>query len=411
MLISIIGGWLLMPQTGWDLPGIPEYTKHTAIALGLIIGGIISGHHRRSHFTWKIYDLPIIIYCLCPIATSMTNQLGFYNGMSSTYTEIISWGIPYLAGRFYFGNTETLNDLFLGIIAGGLMYVPLCLYEIRMSPQLSNMFYGFFPHSFLQHFRYGGYRPIVFLQHGLAVSLWMAVTTTLAFWSWRSRQITYISGIPISLLTILLIVTCILCKSANGWLFMTIGCAAFYLYKTNKSKRVFAILILVIPIYIVCRLSGLIQANDLENIAATIFDNQRAASLGVRLYQEELFGLKALERPLFGWGGYGRGWPVDPITGERLVDMIDSLWLITFSTRGFAGLVTFLSSMLIGSWLIFRRGWKRINVSEFTEMKVVLLALVVVFFMIDSLVNSMPNPVFILISGALVSFHVAKLKN
>ena len=38
---------------------------------------------------------------------------------------------------------DTLRDLCLSIIIGGVIYLPLCLYEIRMSPQLHSIFYGF----------------------------------------------------------------------------------------------------------------------------------------------------------------------------------------------------------------------------------------------------------------------------
>lgn len=407
VVISVIGGWLLLPQIGWNLPGLPDYTKSTAIAFGLIAGLIATKLKGEFRFQWRVYDLPVIVYCLSPIVTSMSNRLGFYDGIASTYGEIMTWGIPYLAGRIYFESVETVGDLFFGLIAGGLLYVPLCLYEIRMSPQLSNMVYGFFPHSFLQHYRYGGYRPIVFLQHGLAVSLWMAITSTLAFWAWRSYDLKKMFHLPMWLVALSMMFTCVLCKSANGWIFLALGCGAYFLYRHSGSCRPFLIIILIIPTYIILRLTGWLPADELEKLAANIFDYERAASLGIRLYQEELFGLKALQRPLFGWGGHGRGWPLDPLTGEPLIQMIDSLWLITFSTRGFVGLVSFMGSMLIGPWLVFRsRGLSSGGVKSI-EIKVVLLGLSVVFFILDTLVNAMPNPIFILISGALVSWQLS----
>ena len=78
-----------------------------------------------------------------------------------------------------------------------------------MSPQLSNMFYGFFPHSWQQHVREGHFRPIVFMQHGLMVSLWMAVSSVTAFWLWRSEQLKEIKNIPMGVVFILLSITCL----------------------------------------------------------------------------------------------------------------------------------------------------------------------------------------------------------
>lgn len=406
VLISIIGGWLFLPHSGYNLPGLPEYNKIMAIALGLVFGGRISGHRRASSFRWEIYDLPMIIWCLSPIATSVTNQLGFYDGISSSFGEVLQWGVPYLAGRIYFNSTSILRDLCLGIIIGGLLYVPLCLFEIRMSPQLSNIFYGFFPHSFAQHFRYGGWRPIVFMQHGLMVALWMAISSTVAFWLWRSGDIKHLKGIPISIIFMALAITCVLCKSANGWTVLFIGCGIYFLCNRFNSSKPILLLLFSVPIYIGFRLTGIVTAHELETFFANFFDAERVASLGVRLHQEDLFSLRALERPILGWGGYGRSWPVDPNTGEKMTQMIDALWLGCFSTRGFLGLISFVCSMLLGPWLALRYGLEKKANSGFSTQSIVVLSLVVVFFMIDSLANGMFNPVIVLISGVLVSCHI-----
>ena len=65
--------------------------------------------------------------------------------------------------------------------------MPLCLYEIRMSPQLHYLVYGFYPSFFGMSVRFGGYRPTVFLQHGLAVGMWMTSASLVGVWLWYSR--------------------------------------------------------------------------------------------------------------------------------------------------------------------------------------------------------------------------------
>ena len=37
------------------------------------------------------------------------------------------------------------------------------------------MVYGFFPHSWLQHVRGGGFRPIVFMNHGLVLGIFLSM--------------------------------------------------------------------------------------------------------------------------------------------------------------------------------------------------------------------------------------------
>ena len=407
-IVSIIGGTLFLPMAVYNFHGLPSFSKGTVIAIGLILGGRISGQRRMADFRWSHYDLPMLIWCLCPLATSLSNNLGWYDGLSGIWENISIWGIPYLAGRFYINSVDKLRDLCIAIVVGGLIYMPLCLYEIRMSPQLSNMIYGFFPHDFSQHFRYGGFRPIVFMQHGLMVSMWMAVTTTAAFWLWRGGEMKHIKGIPFSFFIIALIVTTILCKSANGWIALALGFSGYFVFRFFKSSLPIRLLLLLIPFYILLRISGGLSGVDVEAMASRVFDAERTGSLTIRLLQEDLFVEKALQRPILGWGGYNRGWPVDEETGKMQIGMIDSLWLITFSSRGFIGIFSMFAMMLIGPWLALQAIQQQKYSTDLFQIEPVLLSLIVILFLIDCLMNGMINPVFILVSGALVCWSSIK---
>ncbi len=407
VIISLIGGVLFLPMTGYDLPGVPEYSKYTAIAFGLVLGGRLSGKRQASIFSWKLYDLPMIIWCLCPLATSLSNQLGLYDGMAAVFSQATKWGIPYLAGRIYFTNTQAMRDLCIGIVVGGMLYVPLCLYEVRMSPQLSNVFYGFFPHSFGQHMRYGGFRPVVFMQHGIMVALWMAVSTTVSFWMWRCREIYYVKGVPLAFIVFFLFVTTILCKTAGGWLALIIGCGLYFLYKPGGSTFRLQLLLLVVPLYIIVRLTGLVTSQDVAGMASHIFDEDRVQSLEYRLDAENLYSNKAFQRPFLGWGGYARNRVVDPDTGRVVNKALDSLWLITFSSQGLVGLLSFVVSVLTGPWLVFRYLSKKNGDITPSPHIPIVLSLCVVLFMIDSLMNGMFNSIYVLISGTLVNYYMA----
>jgi hypothetical protein len=413
VLISVIGGWLLLPMTGYNVPGIPPYTKYAAISLGLILGSSLSGARFHTDFKWKVYDLPIIVWCLSPIPTSLTNQLGLYDGLAGTYSQIMMWGAPYLAGRIYFRDHEALRDLGLGIVIGGMFYAFLSLYEIRMSPQLSNKIYGFFPHDWVQHVRYGGWRPVVFMRHGLMVALWMAASTTVAFWLWRSRAVERVMGIPIWLVVMVLLITTVLCKSANGWSALAIGCGAYLVYSRFRGNLPLILLLFSIPFYIIFRISGHLPTDDLLFLAAKIFDVERTSSLAVRLLQEELFIKRAMESSLLGWGGYDRGWPVDPYTGRTLIDMVDALWIIILSSKGFLGLGSLLFAMLIGPWYVIRFTTNEMNYlckgkGGKADVFPTLFSVLVIIFLVDCLFNAMSNPIYIMCSGAVLSWYIAK---
>ncbi|PLX48485.1 MAG: hypothetical protein C0613_10710 [Desulfobulbaceae bacterium] len=406
VLVAVIGGWLFLPTVGYNWQGIPPYNKYVAISLGLMLGGWLSGQRFKADFKWKLCDLPMLLWCLSPIPTALTNHLGLYDGVSGLYDQVMTWGIPYLAGRIYFKEQETIRDLCQGIVAGGMVYALLCLYEIRMSPRLNVNFYGFFPHEWRQHYRYGGWRPIVFMQHGLMVAVWMAATATTAFWLWRSRLVTKVKGIAMGPAAILLMVTALLCKSASGWVVLLLGCTGYSAYRRSAKNLFFIMLLLLIPAYIGVRSIGLVPMDEVVGLVAEVFDEERTGSLAVRLLQEDLFAARALEQPVFGWGGYSRGWPVDPDTGKKTIKMVDSLWIIVFSSKGFFGITTLVAGMLIGPWQVLRstgRQYGRVR-EEGLTLQVVLLSFIVILFMIDTLVNAMVNPIYIMISGALVSW-------
>lgn len=410
VLVSVIAGWLFLPVAGYNFPGIPEFDKNAAISIGLILGGRLSGQRKSANFKWSLYDLPMIMWLVSPVASSLSNGLGLYNGLSGVYSSIMVWGIPYLAGRAYFCDNDTLRDLCLGIVIGGMVYAVLCLWEIRMSPRLSINIYGFFPHEWRQHRRYGGWRPIVFMQHGLMVAVWMAACTTMALWLWRSRLVKQIRGIPMGLVVTGLFITTLLCKAASGWIAVVLGCSAYFICRRFQSYLPILALLLIVPLYIGVRTTGTISITDVENIANRVFDAERTDSLVVRLTQEDLFAAKAMDRPLFGWGRASRAWPVDPYTGRLMIAMWDSLWIIFFSLFGYFGLFTWAVGMLIGPWAILRRSDIRVAIqkNEPASMMPVVLSLIVIIFMIDSLFNGMVNPVYILCTGTAVGFHLAK---
>ena len=75
--------------------------------------------------------------------------------------------VPFLLGMRVLGTVEAQAEFLRVLVVAACAYALLALFEVRMSPQLSNWVYGFFPHSFAQHIRSGGFRPVVFLPHGL----------------------------------------------------------------------------------------------------------------------------------------------------------------------------------------------------------------------------------------------------
>ena len=147
VIASVILAWLFLPVAGYKLAGIPAYTKTTAAGLAALLGVIAFDSRRLTSFRPTWIDLPMGIWCICPFFASLSNDLGIHDGFTSAFYQSITWGVPYLLGRIYLSDLIGMHDLAFGIFIGGLLYVPLCLLEIRLSPQLHTWVYGFFPHD------------------------------------------------------------------------------------------------------------------------------------------------------------------------------------------------------------------------------------------------------------------------
>src|SRR4051794_12685351 len=141
-IAGAIGAWLLLPPVSIPIAALPDYDKSMAAVVGIILATLIFQPHRLIGFRARWFDLPILVWCLCPIASSLSNDLGLYDGLSTSLINFVRWGLPYLVGRLYFGDQEGLRSWTIGIVIGGLLYVLPCLYEIKMSPVLQAQVYG-----------------------------------------------------------------------------------------------------------------------------------------------------------------------------------------------------------------------------------------------------------------------------
>ncbi len=403
VIVAFIGAWLFLPMAGYSIAGLPDFTKMTATSYGAMLGVVLFDAARLIRFRPSWIDIPIVVYCAVPMASSLTNDLGIYDGTSAVVGTVITWGIPYFIGRLYFSDLAGLRELAIGIFVGGLVYVPLCLYEIRMSPQLHTIIYGFHQHSFAQTKRFGGWRPTVFMQHGLMVGMWMVTASLIGVWLWRAKTLRQIRGVPMALLVPVLLATTILCKSFGALVLLVGGLGALFAANMTRSRVAVWCLILVIPVYLVARIGLRWDGAETVDLIAMVND-ERAGSFATRLENEVLLVEKAMQRPVFGWGGWSRNRVYDD--SGRNITITDSLWIIVLGRHGLVGLTAYFLVLLLpvirGMRLLSADVWGR---SAFAPIGVLAVALTI--YACDKLLNGMPNPLFMLIAGGLGAASVA----
>lgn len=409
LVISFIGAWLFLPQASFPLVGLPDLTKMSATCYGILLATFIFDAKRFQLFKFSWIDIPMVIWCLCPIASSLTNDLGLYDGLAQALGQTVTWGFPYFLGRLYLGNLSGLRQLATGIIIGGILYVPLCLLEIRLSPQLHRWIYGYHAHSFEQTFRLGGFRPTVFMEHGLMLGVWMMSATLMAIWLWRAGTLTRLGDIPMIWCVLALGVTFILLRSTGAYALLLISLILLFAVTWSRSSIAIWLLALLMAGYLAISSTGSLTPTYTRQLVATasqITGAERAASLSFRLENEQILSAKARIRPIFGWGGWGRA-RIYNDQGQD-ISVTDSLWIIAFGNHGLVGLVSLMTALVLPILMLARR----IPVSNWTHpaaAPVAALSVALIMYGLDCLVNAMINPVFALTAGGLSGLAVQKI--
>lgn len=401
MIAGFLIAWMFLPMAVFSYSGLPDYDKTAAASLGILLGMMFFDTGRLSQLRFTACDLPMLIWCIVPFLSSLTAGLGLYDGISSTLRQIITWGIPYFVGRLYFRSAADLRDLTLGFYIGGLVYMPFCLYEIKMSPVLHYKVYGFTQHVFAQTRRFGGWRPMVFMQHGLAVGMWMTSACLAGIWLWGRRQLPKYFSFPPQYLLIGLLITTVLCKSTGAIVLLLVGTAALFWYFRFRSTKLLLLLTLMPVFYIGARTIGGWSGSELVSLAEQI-DETRAESLRARIYAEGLILNNSYRRPLFGWGY--KGWSnFESDSGAVKRATPDGFWLIAAGRHGFVGLMSVYLMMLLPTWYGLSRLKRLMRRKQDLGSDVPLFIVLLSINAIDCLFNAMLNPLFTLLAGGLIS--------
>jgi hypothetical protein len=407
IVMSFLGAWLFLPQAVLELNGIPDYTKTSATCYGILLATFIFDAGRFKTFRLGWLDIPMLIWCLCPFAASMANDLGPYDGFSSSLDQTMTWGVPYFLGRIYLSSLIGLRHLAMGIFVGGLVYVPFCLFEIRLSPQLHRIVYGAFASAdFAQTMRLGGFRPTVFMIHGLAVAAFMMASTLIGLWLWHTGTVRQVWNIPMGWLVAALFFTFVLARSTGALSIFFIGVVFLFVAKQFRTALPVYLLIAAIAVYLyVNAVTTTYSSDQLIESLSGIFPADRLASLQFRFNNEELLVDHARKQFWLGWSGWNRSRVLTPGTDQLAIQ--DSLWVLSFGMFGAVGLISLFSAMLTPVVALF---WSRYPARTWTNPQVapaVAVAIMVVLYMLDCLSNAMINPIYILACGGIAGLAMS----
>jgi len=352
---TLLGGYLLLPSaTSMKIPMLPAIDKGMVPSVSALVLCIIYTPKSRiklssSGRTGRIVTITLVLIMIgAPIVTILLNPepvvsgpvfiagLQLYDAFSMISVILVSL-LPFWIGLRYLNDCEGHRILLRAFVVGALAYSVPVLLEVRLSPQLHTWIYGFFQHDFIQHIRAGGFRPVVFLNHGLMVGIFfcMAVIAALALWREDLREGKSMSGWIYAAILLMII----LGVSKNlGALAIAALLSPLVIFSGRRVQTTFAIVIAaVIVLYPMLRGVGLIPVDMVYDFALSI-DAERADSLNFRLVNEDRLLTYANEKPLFGWGSWGRNLLYNEETG-RIDTIADGAWIIIIGIYGWLGYI------------------------------------------------------------------------
>jgi hypothetical protein len=356
-IIIFAGALFLPPVVQVHIPHLPPFDKDNLPGLCAMVGCLL--FRRKALAGMKPgrgYDLLIFTQVVGILGTVLTNRdalvfgprvlpaLEYFDFVSGMNGILVFWFPLFFLGRALFRTAEDLKTLLAVVFVCGLLYTPFILFEMKMSPQLNLWIYGYHQTNFDQTIRGSGYRPMVFMKHGLNLALFivMAIISGSVLVKVKRR----IRGLPARPLLYYLIAVLLFSRSAGALIYTLVAVPLIFFTRPKAQIRWARVLAILVFSYPVLRAFGLVPIDALGNLATSLFGADRSGSLLFRLREEAKVMARALERVWFGWGGYGRPFTHDPRTGADRYT-IDGFWAIQIGSRGAVGYVALFGIIVL----------------------------------------------------------------
>jgi hypothetical protein len=404
-----------------------EFKKYHAASLSLVFGyaaialiqwsrsspsagGVVSLARRMPMLEQRefLLDLPMALFCLAPIATAISHGASFTDGIPDMLDHVLHWGMPFWIARRVFTDKQSASDLMHVIMYFGLLYVPICLFEIWAGPSyyLEGLLFGGEVANEGHTFRMGGWRPHGMLGNGIRLGRWMTVATlvtlTIAILNFQNRPTpkTPITTTPIWWATGILFATTILVKSFSWLYILALGAVLLLVFSVGSNRRRICCSILAASCAVTVGVMA-IRMLDLVDPAPVVrvvehFSKASAGSLQFRLNSERIYADMTLDSE-FKWLG-------DNLLPNRYryPYYSDQRYIFNLKRYGLIGLFLWLSTLVIPLVFAVRTLWKS-ETENMPSIVVFAWSFLVAAVLWDCLFNAFVNPVFLLGCGLLLN--------
>lgn len=412
LILSLMVGYLFLPEfpAAFDFPLLPPISKHTIPALAAFGVCLVKfGPQGLLMPQSPLARVLLAVFIFVPLVTTVTNTEPVYYGQVglpglgikdaiALMLQQVMLVMPFLLARQYLAEPGSQRYFLQALMVFGLIYSLPMLVELRLSPQLNNWIYGYYQHSFAQSVRGGGYRPVVFLYHGLWVSFFIMTAAVAAFALWRqdSRLNT-----PKTLLCALYLLLVLVASKSLGALILAAVALPCLLFLSRMMQIRIALLIGLLAIaYPVMKGANIIPEDRILAAAASIED-ERSRSLDFRFQQERILLDRANRKPVFGWGSWGRNHILDPVSGAILT-VTDGRWIIAIGVYGWIGFLAEFG-LLVTPFFLLWRGSRELGADRLSPY-IAPMSLILAVNVADLIPNATLTPLTWLLAGALTGY-------
>jgi hypothetical protein len=352
---SLVGGYLLLPS-GLQInpPGLPPMDKTSLTVMSTLLLCLAKGAPRTRGSTGYLIPALAAAYVIAPTLATFNNSYelqygnlsvpGFYlvDGLKGSVLNLIQLGSFYIGSR-YFSSLEARIELLRIFVTAMLGYTLLMLVELKISPQLHRLVYGYSPFGFINEVRGSGYRPVVFFPQGLQLALFVVMAFIAACTLARHRV--KILGMPRWVPPAYLSLFVLLCKSLGAYFYALVLAPSAVFARPSTSVKIATVLMVLACVYPALRTQNLSPVES-AMAAAQRISATRAESLETRLKNENRLLAKANEKPFFGWGQWGRN-RVYNAQSSMDVSITDGGWIIYYGVYGWWGYIAMFGLLTV----------------------------------------------------------------
>jgi len=366
-IYSVVGGILILPnRAAFDLPLLPDVDKEFIPPVAFLAAAFFikrrafksarlgKGDERLFALmvfgaigTWLFNPNPIFISGWEPkVLPAMTLR----DSAALMVRDFFAFIVPFCAARIAVQNLSDFRQAIRSTIFLGLLYAPLVLVEVRMSPQVHNWMWGYAAQaSFLQAIRFGGYRPVLLFPHGLGLAMFLLAILFMLAGLYKGRKRLF--GLQVRWFFFFYAIVLVLEKSTGAIVYaVLILPLLFFASKSLKRWTIYTLAVfgLSYPLLV-----DVLPRHELADWIAN-YSEERAQSLQFRFDNEDILVERAREKYWVGWGAYSRNRIFDPVSGQDIT-VTDGAWIIRFGELGMIGMSFTFLLFIVPSFRLMRR--------------------------------------------------------